>query len=326
MARTTTLRKPVVPEVVLPEAALVQTDSPSISGFLTNLEPFFRRAGELEQASRVALDESRLVQPPTTPEEDEAIQVLIKTHTAARKDVEAHWTITTLFSGFHKRLTSARGRATGNYEAANERLQRFHNDYADQERRKAAIEQDRLRREAEEKARQDRARELQQLEDEALTLEEASEELSDREVTFARLVSEGWSDVSAAQKAGFKDPKVMGPRLMQREKVTYTIQRYQDAKRIREQATAVQQAPLNVRTETVTPGVRRASGASDRTYHHADVLDAGAFVRAALSGQHDIPAAALIPNETWLNEQAKAIREQIERWPGIKYRKSTKTV
>lgn len=326
MARTIAMRKRVPDDLTLPEASLVVSDSPSISSFLKNIEPFFRQAGELEQASRDALDASRLVPAPVTEEDDETIQVQIKANTAGKKEIEAHWSVTTLFSGFHKRLTAARGRATGNYEAANERLQRLHNDFADAARRKAAAEQERIRRENEEQARQERERELRRLEEEAVTLEEGAEELSDRELTFAKLVSEGWSDVSAAQKAGYRDPKTMGPRLMQREKVAATITRYQEAKRVREQATAVQQAPLQVRTETVTPSLRRAAGASDRSYHYADILDAKAFVEAALTGEHGIPAEALMPNQTWLNEQAKALQQQIERWPGIRYRKTTKTV
>lgn len=328
MAKAATVRKsPVLEPEVLPEAAVTRAEGTTIVSWLATLGPFFARAGELEQASRVALDGSRLVPAPTTGAEDEAIQVLIKANAAARKGIEEHWTITAKLSAFHKRLTSARGRATTNYDSANERLQRLHNDYVDDQRRKAAMEQERVRRENEARAAEERARELEALEAEAVKAEEASTDLSEREALFVDYLTGPYRDPNrAAQQAGFKDPFKASVRLMASPKIQAAVTAKQTAQRIREQAAAVKETPLTVRTETVRPDVQRAAGASDRTYHHADILDAKAFVTAALAGTYGIPAEALLPNQVWLSEQAKAIQAQIERYPGIRYRKTTKTV
>ena len=331
MAKTAHQSKPVPTAralvFVLPEAEPTELDRLSVDSFLRTLGPFFHQAGELERASQDALAASRLVQPPATPKADEAIQVTIKAHTAARKAVEAHWAITTLFSQFHKRLTAARGRATGNYEEANNRLQRFHNDFAEAARRKAALEQDRLRRENEAKAQADRDAELQQLEDDAVTMEAASADLSEREAAFVDYVTGPYTNPNqAAAQAGFKDGFKASQRLMGMPKIQAAIAAKQEAKRIRDQKAAVADSPLVVRHEEVRADVRRAAGASDRTYFYADILDADAFVKAALAGTYGIPAAALLPNQSWLNEQAKAIQGEIERYPGIRFRKTTKTV
>jgi hypothetical protein len=314
-----------VQSLALPEAELTQADALSVDSFLRNLGPFFRQAGELERASQDALAASRLVQPPATPEADEAIQTTIKAHTAGRKAVEAHWGITTLFSQFHKRLTAARGRATGNYEDASNRLQRLHNDFVEAARRKAAAEQERIRQENERKAQADRDAELARLEEEAVKAEAASADLSEREEIFVDLVASGVTASQAAHRAGYKDT-TRGLKMLEMPKIQAAITAKQDAKRIRDQKAAVAEQPLTVRHEEVKADVRRAAGAADRTYHHADILDAEAFVKAALAGTYGIPAAALLPNQVWLNDQAKSLQQQIERWPGIAYRKTTKTV
>lgn len=326
MAKTKAAPAPAVVEIELPEAQPTALDSPTISGFLTSLGPFFRRAGELEQASREALDASRTIPPPTTPDDDERIQVRIKGNTAGRKAVEEHWTVTTVFSSFHRRLTAARGRATGNYEAANERLQRLHNDFAEKARREAAQEQERLRRDAEARAQADRDAELQRLEDEAAAAEAATDDLSEREALFVDYVTGPYTDPNrAATQAGFKDGFKAAARLMSLPKIQAAITAKQEAKRIRDQKAAVQSAPLEVRTETARPALQRAAGASDRTYHSAELLDAKAFI-AAHRRDPSVPDEAFLVNTSWLNEQAKSIFQQIERLVGVRYKKTTKTV
>lgn len=326
MAKTKAAPAPAVVELELPEAQQTALDSPTIGGFLNGLGPFFQRAGQLEQASRDALDASRIVPPPTTPDEDERIQVLIKSNTAGRKAVEEHWNVTTLFSAFHRRLTAARGRATGNYEGANERLQRLHNDFAEKARRAAAQEQERLRREAEARAQAERDSELQRLEDAAVASEAASADLSEREALFVDYVTGPYTDPNrAASQAGFKDGFKAAARLMSLPKIQDAITAKQEAKRIRDQAAAVRTAPLEVRTETARPALNRAAGASDRVYHSAELLDAKAFI-AAHRRDPSVPDEAFLVNTSWLNEQAKSIFQQIERLVGVRYKKHTKTV
>ena len=330
MAKTATPKKPLAREaeiLVLPEEGLTLSDRPSIESFLRGLAPFFRKAQDLELASRQALERAELIQSPRTPQDDEAIQVEIKGNTAGRKALTGHWgDVTSLFHGFHRRLTSARSRGEGNYDTANGRLQSFHNAFVDAARRKAALEQEVARRAAEAAAQAERDAELQRLEDEAVKAEASSADLSEREALFVDYLTEGMVPYQAANRAGFKDGVKAAARLTALPKIQAAIAAKQEAKRIREQKQAVAESPVIVRHEEVRLDVRKAAGASDRTYFHADILDADAFVKAALAGTYGIPAAALLPNQSWLNEQAKAIQGEIERYPGIRFRKTTKTV
>lgn len=327
MAKTKTPPAPAAVAILeLPEAEPTALDGPTISGFLSRLGPFFQRAGQLEQASRDALDASRIVPPPTTPEEDERIQVRIKANTAGRKEVEEHWKVSAAITAFRNRLTAARGRATLNYESANERLQRLHNDFAEKARREAAQEQERLRREAVARAEAERDAEAQRLEDAAVAAEQATADLSEREQVFVDYVTGPYPDPNrAATRAGFKDGFKAAARLMALPKIQAAITAKQEAKRIRDQAAAVQAAPLNVRTETARPALHRAAGASDRTTHSAELLDPKAFI-AAHRRDPSVPDEAFLVNTFWLNEQAKSIFQQVERLVGVRYKKSTKTV
>lgn len=323
--------KPREPEVIEPhdpDLAVVETDGSVIAKFIEGIVHFFREARELEVKAVTTLSKARALKAPKSADDDSNIQTFIKQANADRKTVDAHWSICQTFSQVHRRLTSARARATDPLEEAARIAQRLHNDYAEEQRRIAAREQERLRQEAEEKARQDREREAQQLEAAALEREQASAELSEREQHFVRLVADNNQPPAlAAFNAGFKNQEKAAARLMATPKIIDAIKATRDAIAIRQQAAATREKPLDVRVETVKPAVGKAIGGSfDRTTHSAEVLDQDAFIAAVISGKHGIPWDVLTVNQPKLNEYARSLQERINLWPGIRHNRNTKTV
>jgi len=320
-------KTPEVLEAESPDLKMVETDGSAIGAFLRNVVTFMREAMALEQKAKATYLAAQALKPPKTADEDSAIQTFIKGTTADRKVVEAHWAICSTFSQVHRRLTAARGRATEPLESAAAIAQRLHNDYADAERRRAAQEQERQRLQAEAVARAEREAEAARLEAEALAKEQESVALSDRESWFVDLIVSGNNPVTSARTVGYKNPAQQGPRLMETAKIVEAIKARQDAKAIREQAAATREKPLDVRVETVRPNVGKATGGSfDRTTHSAEVLDERLFIEAVIGGKHGIPADCLTVNTAKLNEYARSIQQQVNLWPGIRYKRTTKTV
>lgn len=328
--KATKATKAIEPEV-LPaddqDVKLVTTDGGVIAGFLRDVTRFFREANALEAKAKSTLLAARALVAPKTQEQDVAIQTFIKTATADTKALEAHWSICQTFSQVHRRLTAARARGTEPLETAKAIAQKFHNDYAEAERRRAAEEQERERLAAEARARADREAELARLEAEAVKRESESADLSDRETWFVDLIVSGNSPVASAKTVGYKNPEQQGPRLMELVKIVAAIKARQDAIAIRQQATAKRDAPLDVRVETVRPAIGKPiGGGHDRTSHSGEVLNERLFVEAAMGGQHGIPLDCLMVNPVKLNDYARSLQERINLWPGIRYKKTTTTV
>lgn len=206
-------------------------------------------------------------------------------------------------------------------------------DYENAERERVRQAEEAQRLERERKAREDRQRELDAAEDKALELEQASENLSPRELWFVtKVVEQGWnaadpspSDMRAmlliAEAAGYKKPiDVQVARLLRSQKVLDAIQAKRDAIAIREQADARRHQPIDVvDAPPVQANLGRLSGTSTRTSYSCEVLDASKLKEAFLNGE--VSAEALMPNEVYLNTQARSAKsaEIFERaFPGCR--------
>lgn len=313
---------------VNPDLALVDQDRGSLQEFLTGLTRFFGRARVLELKAKATLTTARTLQPPKSGDEDAHVQTFIRTANAGRKEVEEHWSITTVVHGLHRKLTAARARATTPYEDAATIAQGLHNRYAEEAKRKAREEEDRLRREAEARARQDRERELEQLEQQALDAEAATDGLSEREDTFVAEYHRTHDGYRAASQAGYAQPRSQAERLLANPKILRALQAFKERDATRRQAEAIRTAPVRVETPVVKPDLVKAG--SDREHKAAEIFDADAFLAAVVDpttrAKLGIPVDTIAPNAVKLNEYARSLGELINRWPGVRLKKTTKTI
>lgn len=319
----------------LPEQALTESDGKTILGFLTSIVPFFKEARRLEEAAKDRLARARtLTLPhPGDVDGDGRLQVFIREASAEIKEVEKHWTITSVVFQFQRKLVAARDRVIGEggknasagylVEAKNT-AQQLHNTFTEDARRRAAEEQERLRKEEEARQAELRRQELERLENEALVAEAASKELSARELKFVENVARGVSPADAATLAQFKDPKHYGEKLLALPKIKAAIKGIADAAEVRRQAEAVKETPLDVQVPTVQ--AKKSSIGVDRSTYSAELLDERLLVEAVLGGKHGIPADVLTVNTTRLNAYARDMRDVINRWPGVRLKKTTTTV
>jgi hypothetical protein len=343
--RRTAKRTPeatVLPDIDINQALAVDEDEQlavtvgaAIQDFIRGLAGFFTTAKALEQTAANWLHKAQTLTLPTSPEADEALQRFCKEVTLERKQVEEHWRITSLVSQFHRRMTARRSKATDALEEAARLANHWHNTYVAAERRRAAEEQERLRRAAEEQARRDREAELRRMEEEALKREAASPELSGRETLFVHAIVAGYGPVQAAQRAGYKDPAAVAPRLLAPgSKVQAAIQSRLEAVQIRKQAEARKAAPVQVAdVPTVKANVTRAGNAYDRTTLSAELLDARALLTAFLGcapedfkNRYGIPADLFEVNPARLNQYARSLGERLNEWPGVRLKKDTRVV
>lgn len=315
-----------------PDVALVEAESSIIRTFLTGLATFFRGAQQLEDTAKATLARSRTWALPTNGAADAMMQKDIQTVNAQIKAVEDHWSVCQALSRLHRKMTARRGVAVQMLEDARGIGQRLHNTYADNERRRAQEEQDRLRREEEDRQRKRRETELADLERQAVAAEEASPDLSEREESFVSIYVEhsihGGNAQASAQLAGFKEPMKAAARLISMPKIQAAIKARQDAIAAREQAAALREQPVVVEAPVVRPDVMKVG--SDRKYKAAEIFDADAFVAAVLDPSQrlklGIPADTVSPNQTKLNELARMLGEQINRWPGVRLKQTTRTI
>ena len=328
MARPTTARAVTPePEAVSPDLALVTQSQTALDGFFRGLTTFFQDAREIEAAARTALTKAQALPAPTSATEDQAVQVFIQDCNAGKKAAEAHWGICATVFQLHKKLVAGRNRPVELREQAVALAQQKHNGYVDAERRRVAAEQERLRQEAEDRARREREAELKKAEEDALKLEAASADLSEREQDFVAHILAGVGPEQAALKAGYKD-RYIGLRLLQRPKIEQAIEARRAAELLRQQTAAKAAAPLEVKVEQAAPANVIAMG-SDRTTWSAELLDADAFLAAVLDPKTrtalGIPAAVVKIDEPELNRCAKDLKELINRWPGVRAKKTTRT-
>lgn len=297
-----------------------------VLAFLKRLGEFFTIARALEASAVATLDAARGLQPSTNADEDVKVQQFIKKTSADAKDVADHWSITTVIHGFHRRMTGRRAVAEGKLKEANAIGNALHNRYVDEQQRKAAEAQEQERRAAETRARLDREREQAEREAAALQAESEAPDLSQREAMFVDYVIAGMVPSKAAQRAGYKNPEATAEKILALPKIMAALDAKKRAEVIREQAAAEAQKPLDIQVETVRPEIDRAVGARDRTTHSAEVVDAQALIQACIAGGYGIPWDILDVKPAKVNEYARSLHEQINRWPGVRYKKTTSVV
>ena len=202
--------------------------------------------------------------------------------------------------------------------------------YETAERERERQEEERRRQEEETRARQAREKELAELDRQAQEAEATAEQLSDRERAFVQRVyaalgvdaaSERWLNATA-KACGFRQDHY-GVTLMGREKIRDAVETLRKGAALRQQQAAVAEKPLDTRTVEVES--HRATVAGTRTVvtHTGVILDPAACVAHLLAGGPDAPPADLfMVNQTKLNEYARAMRENIGRWRGVRYNRS----
>lgn len=310
-----------------PEVALARQEGLSIQTFIEGLRETFTQGVALEKNAHAALDAAKRFTLPTTADQDVTLQSFIKATATGKKQIVANWQITAIVHSFHKRLVAVRSRGEALYDEAAQIATRLHNRYVEDERRRAREEEDRLRREAEARVREARERELAALEEQALQAEASSADLSEREQRFVDQMDAGaFGPTQCARLAGYRDPDKAGARLMALPKIQAAIQAKRHAADLRRQAEAVKALPVDVETVTVKPNIQRAAGASDRTTHGGEVVDAQALIEAVFDGRYGIPRDVLMVNPVKVNEYGRSMRELINRWPGVRYTKKTTVV
>lgn len=295
-----------------------------VLGFFKGLGKFLATAGELERHAKSELEAAKLLKPSTTAAEDVAVQKVVIAAADDNKSVEAHWSpVTQAFYRLHKTMTGARGRA---YDANEERRKignRLHDEYVQRKNREARELEESNRRAEEARQQAQRDRELEEAEAEAVKRERSSKDLSAREVLFVDKVWRGAVPQQAAKEVGYKNPKDAGEFLMKSAKIQAAIDGKRAAETIREQAAAKAQRPLDVQVEEVKADIERASGAKDTTRHSAEIVDVEKLIAACIQGGHGIPWDILDVKPAKVNEYAKGLKEKINAWPGVRYKKET---
>jgi hypothetical protein len=131
----------------------------------------------------------------------------------------------------------------------------------------------------------------------------------------------------SARRAGYRNPAQAGHKLLTLAKIEMAIQAVREVEEIRRQAKAKRTAPLDYQpVEEVGPHVLKAPGAMDRTTHSAELVDERLLIEAVLGGRHGIPSDILSVNPAKLNEYARSLQERISSWPGVRYKKTTRTI
>ena len=306
--------KAVVP-VLDPDQIDITNNANAVRAFLDKIGDLFRRGTELEQAAAIRLQEAQAIPVPRSKDEDEAIQLFARGCAADRKVIESHWLITSTVHAIHRRLTARRDKGIKLLDEAQRLATSRHQDYVRAEQERVRIEN--ARREAAERAQAaaQRQAELDALEAEAIKREKSSPDLSEREQRFVDLmVRQNRPADLAAREAGFKG-ETAAARLLGMAKITKAVQVAREAQAIREQKAATAEAPLDIRAhERVEAQIGGA--ASDRSTWSAEVTDETALIRAVLAGT--VPADLLTINPKKLNEYARSLKRNLERWPGVR--------
>lgn len=328
MAATATRGKgdlAVVPSVETAEVQLVQLDASAISRWVGGIHAFFKQAQELELRAKSYLMRAEGLRVPTTGDQDQQLQDFIRIGNAEKKENEAHWGIAGVLDKLHKRAVQGRRRGSDAYDQGNTIANRLHNTFVDAERRRAEEESNRLRREAEDREAKARQEALDHLEREALKAEASSPALSSREQEFVDRVWHGGNAPTVAAKyAGYKDPEATAARLMNTPKIKAAIDAKRVASQARQQATAIKESPVEV--ESTLVDVKPDTRGGDRTTWSGEVLNLVAFRNAAFEGTHGIPRDCFSVDQAALTKHAQSMHEQMDRWPGVRAKRTTKVV
>lgn len=323
-------------EAIEQETGLAPTQGVEAISFLTNLAKFVtgHRTNIMKASSRLAA--AKLLKPPTTDEEDAAIEAFIVTARKDHKETGKFYGVKAIFHGLHKSIIGLEKLGADPYESAAAIAQTLHNDYKrardrrlEEERRAKQAEEDRI-------AEVRRQQELAELEEQAIKLEDSLEELSDRERVFVQKCHELQNTERAVLAAGYKvakddkgltDPaavRAIGERLMARQKIKDAVWALREAATVRAQQAAQAQAPLESRRVAIPTRTVPKVG-SDRVTKSAEIdpVDEMKLIAAVIAGT--VPADVLMVNRPKLNEYARTMGVLINRWPGVRFVEDTTT-
>lgn len=250
-----------------------------------------------------------------------------------KRKIEDHWSkITRSVDDLKRTLLNLKRADVAPVDAAIEMLSGKALTYENAEKARAAAAQAVIDEQARKDAARQREEEDARAEQQALEAESASGELSVRELWFVTKVSDQYPDASelldpkflvkTCKEAGYKDAAGQVDKLLASKKIKDAIAGRRQARAIREQAAAQREQPLETTTEKVEARLGKVSGVSTRTYYSAEVFDADKLIDAVIAGTVD--RMALMPNETYLNAQAVALKEAKlfdPAFPGVRLKK-----
>ena len=313
---------------VSPDEIAARQAGEAVIGFLKGLGEFFAVARKYESIAVTTLASPKGLPVPTSADQDATIQVFVKQATLDMKGAADHWSICAVLSKFHKWSTTRRAQTVDKLEEAARIGNGLHARYVETERRRVEDEERQRRIAAEEDEQRRRDAEVAELEAKAVAAEEASDGLSERELTFVDLQAVSNNDprtsAVSARRAGYKDAIGQGARLMTNTKIQAAIKGKLQALAIRDQAAAVQAQPLDVpEIEPVAENIIRVGGAFDRTTWSAEVFDEAAFIKAVVSGRHGIGLEVLTFKQGKVTELARSLHERLNAVPGVRAKKTT---
>ena len=324
----------VEPEVVgqSEHLELVRSLQDGITTFFRGASVFFRGAAVLREDAKLMVVRAEALTVPTDPDSDMITQRVVIDSTRGRKANTEHWEpITKTFHRVHKALTSGRGEAEKDFVRAAGIGNRHHSDYVAEEERKARIEQQRLDRLAREAAQRERNEETRRLEEERLTLEADSPNLSDREQCFVTAYDQHGDTIRAERAAGYKNG--YGAKLLERAKIQTALELLAKTREVARQQEVVKAAPVIPKaTPVVRPSIGHVVGAGSRRTRGAVVFDEAALIEAILmqaanppgEGEPVIPTDVLTIKAPKVNEYARSIGRNINEWPGVRFTEETK--
>ena len=310
---------------------LVRSLQDGITTFFRGASVFFEGASLLREEAKLMLARAEALTVPTDDASDKIVQRVVIDSTRGRKANTEHWEpITKTFHKVHKVLTGGRGEAEKDFVRSASIGNRHHSDYVAEQERKARIEQQRLDRLAREAAQRERDEENRRLEEERLTLEADSPNLSDREQRFVNAYDRHGSVLQAEQTAGYKSG--YGVKLIDREKIQAALELLVKTREVARQQEIVKTAPIIPKaTAVVRSTVSHVVGAGSRKQRGANIYDEAALIEAILmqaanppgDGEPVIPTDVLTIKAPKVNEYARSLGRGINEWPGVRFTEET---
>lgn len=299
-----------------------------VMDWLKQAAQFFREASQLERECKTLLMAAKATPKPTDAASDLVVQAQAKKTNAAIKACREKWNpVTQATDALHALTVKCRQRGADAGKEAADIWNAQHFGYKREAQERAEAETRRL--EAIERARAAAARqaEIDAIEAEAVQAEESGEALSSREQKFVDLFrmssgTEAQKANHAAGLAGFRAQN-SGARLIGLQKIRSAIVSADLAASLRSQAVAQRNAPIVTReVEQVQADVQK--GGIDRATYTAEVFDAEALIAAIIAGA--VPSDLLQINPVVANQYARSLRENLNRWPGIRAKRSERLV
>lgn len=216
-------------------------------------------------------------------------------------------------------------------------------DYEDREKERVRIETEAQRKRDEAAAQLQRDNDLREAEERESQLEAASQDVSPKELWFIEKAFEQGIEVEAraaglrqddattkallaiCKQAGYANPVNALLRLEKSPKIHAALRAKLEVKILREQTNALRQQPVEVITRAVETNTSKVAGVTRRENYSCVVEDPTALRQAFLEGKMLDPFA-LMPDATYLNAQARAIKDKAAfeaAYPGVTFVKTS---